>query len=665
MQSDNITKPPPVYPHAWREIINGSIEENFTSIAQGTLNNLILPDFVPPPEHIQFLLYLTLNPSINDSTTPDQTLALLSKLLSTHNPSAFAHNIPYHPSTSSHNLRKDSDNLPSYLDWDYKRSDLHKNVWKCMRRCKDEGVWELLWVNTKAKKDNASTSGRGDNKRKRLSRVIVEQDDEEEDKEDKIVSERGWDLLEWLVEMWEVDRSLQQEVSYSPIFLKQIPRPYGDLQRNDAGAIMAIIKCAYSPPSSGPGISKIDYQRRKEVAARLLCLVFDTALSSSPNTESKAQSSQPPFHPPSLASSLVHLFRSLPTPSLMDLVKIVRRIEYHIPSQQIDSIPSTSTSTAGKATANESSILTLTSTRALAHVLTLCIEDLVGIRASKNEERRKLATHLKRQYQQQTQTHTHMRPNSSQAEKAHVNADQGDFQSSTGSLDIPKMEYLYRGILPLCLSPGSSTSMQRNSNQNQKMRHREGTDRRSDIDPSRLEKLERLIQFKIALLNLCLPPRPRPRPRHRAKSPVSRLLRQETGTKMKRDNSGDSQQEVEHQLLEPNSDVGGGGGAGSGDANLRYYVNIGMYDIDKERYEGLRDQLREDKDWWTKIERSVEMNLTADVTADTYSCAKRVGAHDVDDKDDELKKKKMRTQVQLLGQLLIHFIRSSLTTTTT
>ncbi|OCF43018.1 hypothetical protein I317_03109 [Kwoniella heveanensis CBS 569] len=598
-------KPPPVYPHAWREIISGSIEENFASIAQGTLNNLITPDFVPPPEHIQFLLYLVLNPSTCNAATPEQPLALLSRLLSTHAPSSFAHNIPYHPSTASHDLRKSNDVDPPYLDWDYRRSELHKAVWRCMRKCKDGAVWELLWIEDSMKR----SADRCERKRKRTSRVVQdeEDDDDEEGKDGKVVSEGGCDLLEWLVDMWEVDRSLQQDLPYSPVFLKQIPRPYGDLQRNDAAAILSIVKCAYSPMSSSIHPELLDTVQRP--------------LSS--DIRSKTQS-QTPFHPASLASSLVHLFRSLPTQSLLDLVRSVREIEDRAK-------PGWITERERGAGGDRRAVRKdRDSSRALAHIITLCIEDLVGIRASKNAQRRELATSLKQRQQRQQRSHIIQ---GNESDKTH-SLEQGDF-INPGYLDLPTINYLYRGILPLCLPAPDSPSSRDNA--------------------PFLETLKRLIQLKLALLSICIPPRTRARPL----SPTETKVKT-NGSPAHQSGEQTSQQEAEHTLLGLGGSGNDEGYGGCDDDQANTGVGVGRYTMDKKEYDDLQCQLADDHEWWTEIERSVSLTLDPVDGQPDDAINERDEAQEKEGNKNDEEGGVRQMQLDLLVELLKRSIKASL-----
>ena len=70
------------------------------------------------------------------------------------------------------------------------------------RRCgngREDGIWGLVWVREKgAKKRDGHGHGHRD-----------EDADEEEGKNatDKVVSEMGWEVLHWLVTVWEKDQA--------------------------------------------------------------------------------------------------------------------------------------------------------------------------------------------------------------------------------------------------------------------------------------------------------------------------------------------------------------------------------------------------------------------------------------------------------------------------
>ncbi|WWC69864.1 uncharacterized protein I206_103807 [Kwoniella pini CBS 10737] len=326
---------PPVHPHSWREIINGSLEENFVSMALGTFNELIKINFIPTMsrEHIQLLLYLTTGPV--DRAISKRALNILHKLLSLHQPSSISQALPFHPSAS-----KSKEDTPVWLQWDYKRSDLHKSVWKRMKECLDEGIWALLWeYRAKDATDIKKRKHRGD----------IDDDTgdyEEEGDRKRKVSENGWNLLGWLIEFWEKDKleNSAGQIGYSPLFMKQLPRPFdrsGQLPRNDASVPLFILKSACTFTGLGSSETR---DSRIALAVKLLSLVIDAT--SGPI---------PPFHPESLSSSILHTLQSHST---SDVQRIIKGLE------------------------------TLGHWRASTHILTLLIESLGATRNMKMQDRK-------------------------------------------------------------------------------------------------------------------------------------------------------------------------------------------------------------------------------------------------------------------------------------
>ncbi|WWC62240.1 uncharacterized protein I303_104836 [Kwoniella dejecticola CBS 10117] len=303
---------PPTYPYNWREIINGSLEENFVSIALGSLNELIKPDFIPSLEHIQLLLHLAINPSTHQ-ITPELPLSLLFKLLSCHRSSSLSQALPIHPSSSDQTVREE---IPAWLQWNYKRSELHKTVWKSMKRCSEQGIWALLW-------DQNPETKRADSRRRERGQVGAHEDENDSGDDDGSanhmqLSSNGWSLLEWLVAFWEKDKCVDQNQAgsgsgHSLLFLKQLPRPMdrtGQLPRNDASIPLSILKQACDDSLSKSAESR---EWRISVAVRLLSLVILT-------TNGK----EPPFHPASLSTPLLHTMRALP---LIDVQTILRYLD--------------------------------------------------------------------------------------------------------------------------------------------------------------------------------------------------------------------------------------------------------------------------------------------------------------------------------------------------
>ncbi|OWT36895.1 hypothetical protein C362_05431 [Cryptococcus neoformans Bt1] len=393
------------YPHGWRELVNGSLEEGFAPIALATIGNLTTEYYVPQNEHLQFLLYLAINP-YDHGLTSYEPFAVLYRLLKLHNPRLFAGGIPSHSSAflyrapplssstnngdvsggrggkSSH--RQDTfehpqDDAPSWLTWEKGRSLLHRNVYKYMKRCKDQGIWPLLWTDPakenrvagRARRARKTRDGLGvkeeykEAKRSQSPRKYDDDDDGDRPPENVIDAEldidldleqelehdnererpptpQGWLLLEWLVAVWEKDEMLRRgqyqnpQLEWSPIFLRQLARPYdrtGQMQWSDAGMVMGILKAAFAEPfpdedededeeeEENEGMVDIEEDeeigaareeakiaeklkreegkemlaRKRSIAVRLFRLLLDTAIAPLP----PPPSSNPPSRPPS------------------------------------------------------------------------------------------------------------------------------------------------------------------------------------------------------------------------------------------------------------------------------------------------------------------------------------------------------------------------------
>lgn len=85
----------------------------------------------------------------------------------------------------------------------------------------------------------------------------LEQELERHDERAKPLTPQGWLLLEWLVAMWEKDEMVRRgpyenpQLEWSPIFLRQLARPYdrtGQMQWSDADMVMGILKAAFAEP---------------------------------------------------------------------------------------------------------------------------------------------------------------------------------------------------------------------------------------------------------------------------------------------------------------------------------------------------------------------------------------------------------------------------------
>lgn len=80
---------------------------------------------------------------------------------------------------------------PAWLDWEAE-GNVPKQIMAFMQRAKSEGIWALLWQ---------GPTGAGS----------ASEEDEDEDEEEgdrtagKVVSEGGWKILGWLIDLWDKD----------------------------------------------------------------------------------------------------------------------------------------------------------------------------------------------------------------------------------------------------------------------------------------------------------------------------------------------------------------------------------------------------------------------------------------------------------------------------
>lgn len=166
-----------------------------------------------------------------------------------------------------------------------------------MKRCKDQGIWPLLWTDPAKENRVAGRATRARKTRDGLGNIKVkeeykeakrsqsprkhdddddgdrppenvidaeldidldlEQELEHDNERERPPTPQGWLLLEWLVAVWEKDEMLRRgqyqnlQLEWSPIFLRQLARPYdrtGQMQWSDAGMVMGILKAAFAEP---------------------------------------------------------------------------------------------------------------------------------------------------------------------------------------------------------------------------------------------------------------------------------------------------------------------------------------------------------------------------------------------------------------------------------
>ncbi|RXK38254.1 hypothetical protein M231_04426 [Tremella mesenterica] len=257
-----------------------------------------------------------------DLKLQQQSLALLYRLSSLHPPSSLSSTLP-----AIAGPLKDTE-IPRWLTWiTHPKGRTERETHALMSACVEDGAWALFQTGA------TSFTGKG------KSRAAVR----DESAIDRLsgVDEEAWGLIEWFVSLWEKDEECYHEdhpdtSTYSPMFVCQIPRPFGArLQADNSSLPLMVVRAALREPIQ---------RRRLLVAARVLKLLIHTALPPSP-----------PFHPPSLLLSLLHLFRPLPLSSFQTLISALQPL-----------IP----------------------THVSLHLLAQTIEDLSGVRAGRAEQRR-------------------------------------------------------------------------------------------------------------------------------------------------------------------------------------------------------------------------------------------------------------------------------------
>jgi hypothetical protein len=95
------------------------------------------------------------------------------------------------------------------LAWETADQPILKDIKSAMKKCKDQGIWALLWDQKVRDKGEKDVGARKDGN---------EEEEEEEEEEKNVVSERGWEVLEWLLSFWKKDQELHPELGEFPIF---------------------------------------------------------------------------------------------------------------------------------------------------------------------------------------------------------------------------------------------------------------------------------------------------------------------------------------------------------------------------------------------------------------------------------------------------------------
>lgn len=143
---------------------------------------------------IQSLIYFTLvPPTLPAGSQPP--INLLFKILN-------HHTIELHQSDCLPIYPQNRDS-PRWSDWEA-NSPTERLIKKYMSKASKEGIWGLLWDNDDTGTETANDGARRSKRRKRDEEVNEE--GEEGGTEQKIISENGWVLLEWLVAYWKKDQ---------------------------------------------------------------------------------------------------------------------------------------------------------------------------------------------------------------------------------------------------------------------------------------------------------------------------------------------------------------------------------------------------------------------------------------------------------------------------
>lgn len=249
-------------------------------------------------QHIFILLYLVLEPPQAQVDTAPHALTLLYRLLDIHEASTLT---PLIPSRSS-----------SWATWWANwqpEGKLERRVRRRVEECKHDGIWPLIWAR-EPRESKPSTRGTSRDKSRANSKANSSEEDEDEEMEEeeeeeevvaeKVVSDRGWEVLEWLVALWEKDAVTSASGRSEAMVAQLGGPPKHDIPRDNADVPLAIIRQAFD--DSGPS-SFADTLRHRSSATSLLALLIGVA------TPPLA-----PFHQASLVFSLVQLLRTATTP---------------------------------------------------------------------------------------------------------------------------------------------------------------------------------------------------------------------------------------------------------------------------------------------------------------------------------------------------------------
>ncbi|BEJ08985.1 hypothetical protein CcaverHIS641_0510790 [Cutaneotrichosporon cavernicola] len=303
---------PIAQPESWKNIAGAPIHEGFVLMALSALDGLVDRRYLPSQRHVQLLLHLVtdLKTKKEDLRRAPSPLSILYRYLDLYGSDL----LPLLPQLHKGATDYDDPRTPDWLAW-RPNGELECAVRKRVLESTKHGIWVFLYKPLEKKED------------RKKQRRTHNSDDEGET---RVISDDGWDVLEWLVTLWSTS---------PPALLQQLHQPASvKLQYDDAGVVLAAVRAAFLPTDPPTPFNAIP--ARRATSAKLLSLVIDLA-----------RPPKSPFHPQSLVLSIVTLFR----------------------------VPAAQVSVLARA---------ITNWNARAHILAVVLEDAAGVRKQREAARR-------------------------------------------------------------------------------------------------------------------------------------------------------------------------------------------------------------------------------------------------------------------------------------
>ena len=189
-------------------------------------------------------MQLLCNIVLHSSAEPisHSAITFLHKLSSLHMPSSFAHCIPIVP------LSAELKDHPKWLRWEANGRTEVEAKRQC-GKCKEDGVWGLIWVRAKETRRNRDSNGNEGG-------VGDEGGEEGANAKERVVSEMGWEILHWLVTVWEKDQvehaKAQTGQSESPSANSVLSLPYGFNRRGPFRLMSSLPSVLADVPTTTP-----------------------------------------------------------------------------------------------------------------------------------------------------------------------------------------------------------------------------------------------------------------------------------------------------------------------------------------------------------------------------------------------------------------------------